>query len=765
MDFNFWLKRALLLAVAYVLYLYSWQTAFGAETVNGPTILSLTGHLSREELQSAQQKLNHISFSKPLVIVLNSTSGDLPLSLDLSKKIYELKSEKKLPVVVYIQDNAVGPAAIFPFLADTLYASNFISWGDIPFGNEKVFSPNVLRNRVINVIDPKQPHAALLRLLASAMADPSIQIVDDHGWRLAKNNDSGLPTISLKGETLIVNHNQLNELGMIKDILSSEQFNALYPISSETRSIDTSASFPSAQGAMIPKSTFEAELKKHIIFNPSGPNTIGHIIVEDHSVAITQATWLYIKSALDHYKQTKPAFIILELNTPGGEVFAAQKISDALKEMDTQFNIPIVAYVNNWAISAGAMLAYSSRFIITAKDGSMGAAEPVYAGVEGKMETASEKVNSALRADFANRARFFGRDPLIAEAMVDKDLIIVLRHGKVIKLDNENQIRTEGTDPDTVISPKGKLLTLDAEQMITYGVADLMLPPTKTSPLTTQEVDAGKWPVDKSPIFHQPFFDQIPNATIDSYQMDWKMRFFMFLASPVISSLLMLGLMLGAYLEMSHPGFGLPGTLAVTCLFLIMLSSFSLEIANWLEVILLFTGLAIILIELFVLPTFGVLGFIGIIFFLMGLFGMMLPGADSVGYEFDTKTFNAAGVAFFERLAWLCGTFVVGLILIAVLARFVTPRFAAFSRLVLKGNEQVGFTSVENLSELPKPGSQGEAATMLRPSGKVVINNIQYDAMSRGPFIERGHRITVTGIDSGTLLVAEVENHNDHKEI
>ncbi|HEV8050981.1 MAG TPA: NfeD family protein, partial [Parachlamydiaceae bacterium] len=578
-------------------------------------------------------------------------------------------------------------------------------------------------------------------------------------WKLANDGQgrSGV-FVTSKDERLIVNHNQIKELGIVKDILSKQQFDFLFPVPQNVSDRDQ---YPSSQDTAIPKTLFVEELKKHVHYNPSGPNTIGRIVVEDHSVAISQATWLYIKSALDHYKQTKPAFVILELNTPGGEVFSSQKISDALKELDTQYNIPVVTYINNWAISAGAMLAYSTRFIIVAKDASMGAAEPVVEGLEGKMETASEKINSALRADFANRARFFGRDPLLAEAMVDKDLIIVQRHGKIIKLDNENQIRTDGTDPDIIISPKGKLLTLDAEQMINFGVADIMLPATKTSSITAEEIDSGKWAAEKNAIFHQPFFDSIPNATIDTYQMDWKMSFFAFLATPLISSLLMLGLMLGFYMEVSTPGFGLPGTLAVTCLFLIMLSSFSLEIANWLEVILMFTGLAVILVELFVLPTFGLLGFIGIVFFLMGLFGMMLPGADSIGYEYDTQTFNAAGVAFFERLAWLCGTFVLGLLLIGLLARFVTPKLANFSRLVLHGNEQVGYTSFENLAELPKPGSRGVADTTLRPSGKIDIDGIQYDAMSIGSFIEKGRPVSVTGIDSGTLMVAEVENDND----
>ena len=102
-------------------------------------------------------------------------------------------------------------------------------------------------------------------------------------------------------------------------------------------------------------------------------------------------------------------------------MFAAQKISDALKEMDTQYNIPIVAFINNWAISAGAMLGLLlSLYYRLSKMAAWGLQSRCYAGEGGKMETASEKVNSALRADFANRARFFDRNPLIAEAMVDK---------------------------------------------------------------------------------------------------------------------------------------------------------------------------------------------------------------------------------------------------------------------------------------------------------------------------------------------------------
>lgn len=514
------------------------------------------------------------------------------------------------------------------------------------------------------------------------------------------------------------------------------------------------------EGQPITHAQFEEVLHKYISVNATGPNFIGHILIDDRSAGINESTWLYVKKALGFYKdnkERKPIFVILELNTPGGEVFAAQKISDALKDLDIQNNIPVVAFINNWAISAGAMLAYSSRFIIPTKDASMGAAEPVIQDETGKMTSASEKVNSAIRTDFANRARFFDRDPNIAEAMVDKDIILVRRHGKIIKLDNESQIRSAGDDADILISPKGKLLTLSAEQMLDYGVAGTIVPPTKLEALTPQEQESGRWPASKMAIFHLPFFKDIPNAIVESYRMDWKTRFFVLLAHPVVSSLLFLGLILGFYLEMNSPGFGLPAAIAFTCLFLIILSSLSLEIADWLELILLLVGLVIILFELFVLPTFGILGVIGLIFFAMGLFGMMLPGLGSVDFEFDTNTFNAAGEAFMKRLAWLSGTLVLACLIIAVLARYITPSFAKFSRLILNGNEQNGYIAGENPAVLPQPGSKGEVVSTLRPAGKVVINDTLYDAVSYGGFIEKGTAIVVDHLDGSVIVVIQDE--------
>lgn len=705
-----------------------------------PTAISLKGYLSKEEFTKAANQLKKVAHKSTIILDINSNAGDLNAAINFAKILYIAKQEKQVVIIAYINDKALGPAALLPFTADELYVSLFVSWGDIPLGSEDTVPTNILRNQVISLISSGQSQAELLSQIAAAMSDATAPL------------PKTMPSVSHQGEPLVVNQKQLQELKLVQGILSPEDFRRKLKLP-EPPPLQADAI---STASLSKNKDLLSQLQAHIKYNVAGVNSIGHILIEDHTSSITQATWLYVKNALDYYKEKKPAFVILELNTPGGEVFAAQKISDALKDFDTQYDIPVVCFINNWAISAGAMLAYSCRFIVTAKDGSMGAAEPIILGEGSEMKTASEKVNSALRADFANRARFFDRNPDIAEAMVDKDIILVMRHNQIIKLNTDTQVRTTGPNPDVVISPKGKLLTLNAEQMIDFGVADLMLLPEKLPPITPAEVETGKWPASKMLLFHTPFFDRIPEATIDSYQMDWKMRFFALLATPMVSSLLLLGVMLGFYVEITTPGFGVAGAIGVISLLLLLLSSFSLEIANWLEIILLLTGLAIMLIDVFLLPTFGLLGFAGLVFFVAGLIGALLPGLDSVEYEFDTKTFNAAGQLMIERATWFFGTLLVGTGLIILLARYITPTIAAYSKLVLAGHEQdssKGYIAVDDPSKLPPSGSSGEVLATLRPTGKVMIAGKIYDAISHGEFIDKGVQITVTNLESNLLVV------------
>ena len=124
--------------------------------------------------------------------------------------------------------------------------------------------------------------------------------------------------------------------------------------------------------------------------------------------------------------------------------------------------------------------------------GAMGAAEPVWPHRR-ESDDSFKKINSAFRITFANQAAFFGREPLIAEAMVDKDILLVKRGDKFLKLNSNDEIQKT----DIVVSPKGKLLTLTAKEMLEYGVADILFNVTKLNPITPEEKEAGKWPLSK----------------------------------------------------------------------------------------------------------------------------------------------------------------------------------------------------------------------------------------------------------------------------
>lgn len=726
------------------------------EPVATSKVVKFKGHLDAEKLADINEAIDKVGAEGllTLLIEIDSTSGDLKEVLETAKRIYSLKAEKGTKVIVYIDDNAIGPSAIIPFLADELYISYFVSWGDIPLGSEEILSTNLLQSRVTSLIPPDKINSALLKLIAEAMCDPKLVLVDDGNLKFVSDAKGLSGTVISSGrETLILNQNQIVARSLSKEMLSPEAFYAKFELFSEP------SKNPQETSDVVSVDKIDESLAKHIHYSENTKNSVGYIAIDDRTGGINQSTWIYVKTALDHYKKLKPAFIILRLNTPGGEVYAAQQISDALHEIDTQFNIPVIAFIDNWAISAGAMLAYSCRYISCVKDASMGAASPVIMGEGGQMTEASEKINSAIRTDFANRARYFDRNPNIAEAMVDKDVILVFRHGKVIKLDSEDQIRSKGPNPDRVISNKGKLLTLDSGQLIEFGVADILLNPTKLTPVTAEEKSLGQWPFSKELLSISPFFSKIPNAFVDDYKMDWRTRFFVLLATPVVSSLLMLGLLLGFYIEFNTPGFGVPGIIGATCLVLIIISNMSLEIANWLEVILLFVGFGLILLEVFLLPTSGLLGFVGLIFFIGGLFAIMLPGIGSVDFEFDTQTFNAAGQEFMQRLAWLSGTFVVSFILMVLLARYVTPNLAGLSRLVLQGNEQdasEGYIAGDDPKTLPKAGSKGVVMATLRPTGKVVINDKIYDAVTSGAFLDKGEEIMVEKLDGSVIVVNSI---------
>ncbi len=689
-------------------------------------ILNFTDHLSAEKIQGVKDQLDKFD-GEEILFEIDSRSGELGPSLDLAQQLHDLRVAKGVKIVVYIKNQALGPSAVFPLLADRLLATPTFVWGNIIYGSELQIPFDQLQRQVQGIIPDNVPNPYVLRLVAQAMIDPKVDVVNEKGWKL-------VPVNPPHSAPLILNRSELANMRFVIESLLPEQFNLAYGAKTQ----NLISSIPSV----------DAELAELIHYKKTGDNLVGYLYIGPDR-PIDQTTYLHIKFALEEYKKKNVIFVMLRLNTPGGELLPAMKIAELLQQFDRENGLPVVAVVYNWALSAGAMLAYSCRFIAVTESALMGAAQPVITKPEGVLEAAPEKIRSALRAEFASLAKFYERNPLIAEAMVDPDIVLVIRNGEVVQLQADKEIQTQGDHPDIVITTQGKLLTLDSQQLLEWGVADIAVPILITRTITPLEKEMGEWPAEQSQLFHYPFFANIPNAEMINYH-NWKVGFFAFLTHPIVASLLMLGLIIGVYMELSQPGLGLAGIIALICLGVILWPNFTLETIGWLEILIIAIGVVLVLAELFILPGFGFLAAVGTALILFVVFALLLPDFESVNFSWNWKEWNLATMEYMNDLAFYLGALVIALIIVILMARYLTPRLLTKSRVVLQ-TEQEGPEPIS----LPAVHTEGVAFTSLRPGGKILIPPHLYDALSEGGFIERGEIVIVRKIQGNVIIVAK----------
>lgn len=711
------------------------------------TYLLLKGYLGEENLSFSHNKLRPIrgETGGRIILQLSSSAGNIESVLSLAQEIYDIKLRTNKYVIVFIDGKAVGPAAIFPFIADELIVTPLVAWGDIPYGIKDQMSQEEIRRAVQSLINPNRSDARTLTMLSDAMVDPHYQLVYEDGKGVLEREQS------LEMDPLVLNLKGMESLALVDKVMGPQAFLRNY-IPQQEEEIDYAKAVTAAE--------FKQEFEQYVLYSQTEENLIGYLYIGNDR-SIDQSTYIYVKFALDHFVKKKVRFVILELDTPGGEILSAFKITDLLQKLDMQHHIPVVAFLDNWAVSAGAMLAYSCRFIGILPSSLMGAAEPVILGKEGQMVSASEKINSALRAQFGNLASFYGRNPLLAEAMVDKDMIIVLRDHRIIKLNSEDDVINTGPSPDVIISGRGKLVTLNSDQLMDYGVADFEVPYEQITQISDKEWDEGRWSPSKLLVFQEPSLKKIPHATIINYQ-DWRVTLFTILTHPVVASLLLIGLVIGFYIEINTPGFGIPGSIAVGCLALILLSSFASHAINWIEVLILAAGLILLALELFVIPGFGIIGILGIALTIVGLLALLLPGIGELNF-FNLASLKLLGTAFVKRLAWLLGGLLLSIVLIILMARFYSHRFFRFSKLVLTGEQEreKGYVSGLKKEEIPSIGSYGESVTPLRPYGKVHIGENLYDAVCSEDYLEKNQPVEVVKIEGNKVVVKPLKEQRD----
>lgn len=397
----------------------------------------------------------------------------------------------------------------------------------------------------------------------------------------------------------------------------------------------------------------------------------------------------YVARSLADATDAGAAAAYLNIDTPGGRVDAAERISDAVRGAA----IPVYAFVNPRAFSAGALIAISAEAVYMRPGAVLGAATPV----DGQGTRASEKMVSAMRAEFRAVAEERGLDPRVAEAMVDE------------------RVELPG------VKRPGELLTLTTAEALRVGYAK-------------GEV------ADEAALLDAVGLE---GARVVRSEPNWAEQVVRFLTNPVVAPLLLSLGVLGLVFEVKTGAFGLGGILSIASLGLFFGSSFLLGLAGWEEVLLLGLGMIAIAVEVLVLPGFGVAGILGIVALAAAAVLAMMGSAPT-----------RADVL--QALAVLSASLVITAAVVYAWLRHL-PTSGRFSGLFLRGgmDRAEGYISAAPREDLV--GRDGVALTDLRPAGTARIGEERVDVVTEGEYLAQGSPIRVIRSEGYRHVVAGVE--------
>jgi membrane-bound serine protease (ClpP class) len=402
----------------------------------------------------------------------------------------------------------------------------------------------------------------------------------------------------------------------------------------------------------------------------------------------------YVELALNHAEKTKAEIIIIEMDTYGGILTDAKEIVDKLMDVKK----PLWVFINSDAASAGALISIACDSIYMSPGASIGAATVV----DGGGEKAPDKYQSYMRSIMRSTAEENGRDPRIAEGMVDEGFAI-------------DSIKEVG-------------------QVITFS--------------TTEAIKNGYCEGKVESIEELLAKNGITNYSIDTFELSATDKIVSIFLNPFISGILILIIIGGIYFELQTPGVGFPLVAATVALILYLVPYYLNGLAeNW-EIIALFIGLALIGVEIFVLPGFGVAGISGIVLTVGSLILIMINN-DAFDFEFvpANQLLYATAAAFGGLLGGITVLFIAG-------ARLSQSKRFRKIALTQTQDKQKGY--VATFFPEAMTGKKGITSTVMRPSGKVEIGGKLYDAFTRGEFIDRGEEIIVIGEDTTSLQVRKV---------
>lgn len=416
-------------------------------------------------------------------------------------------------------------------------------------------------------------------------------------------------------------------------------------------------------------------------------------------------TWIYLQNGMHEALEKNATCLLLHMNTYGGGLQEADSMRTAILE----YPLPVYVFIDNNAASAGALISLACDSIFMKNSGSIGAATVVQAQEGTK---APDKYQSYMRAMMRATAETHGmdtiingrdttykwrRDPAVAEAMVDESIVI------------------EGYADST------QILTLTASDAVKLGYCDGI-----AENINQIGVEFLQYEDYELHTYNPTFYDKLKG----------------FLTNNIFQAFLIMFIIGGIYMELQSPGIGLPTAIAITAAILYFTPLYLIGYAqNW-EVLLFVLGLILIVFEIFVIPGFGVVGISGI-----GLVVISLILALIGNIRFN---FNIPIVHLFRASMTVFAGLGMAVIFIIYSVSRIGKR-GIFKKIALS-SDQEGYYSV-SLEPQSLIGERGIAVTDMHPSGKVMIGNEYYDAISINNFIKKGDNVVVKRYESFQLYV------------
>jgi membrane-bound serine protease (ClpP class) len=328
----------------------------------------------------------------------------------------------------------------------------------------------------------------------------------------------------------------------------------------------------------------------------------------------------FVNRAIDTAEKSDAKLIIFDIETFGGRVDAATQVKDAISGTDIQ----TIAFINRRAISAGSLIALSCDKIYMTSGATIGATSVV----DMSGEKQAEKSQSYMREEMAATAEQSGKNTTIARGMVDEELSFeyLVVDGDSMKVDD-----IEGRK-------EGKLITLTTELALKYKIADG----------TSESIE-----------------DILLDLSIENYDIitldeNWSEDLVRILTDPVVSSLLTTFGTIGIISELYSAGWGIGGTIGIICLTLALGAGYLTKLASATDLLIIFSGLTLLIVEFVAIPGFGVFGIVGLVILFYGLYLLLIP---------DVPVSDEIYSAALDGFAW---AIVGGVIVLIMLIRLIS---------------------------------------------------------------------------------------------